>query len=197
MGNLSSYKNQNKQLDNQLDQQFNWSEHNFTNTDNYTLNNQKFICRVVDIYDGDTCICILPLYNSFYKFNIRLADIDTCEMKSKVEYNKNLALLARMRLYELIIGSKSNLDLEITRKDLRTELNNNVYLIKLMCGEFDKYGRLLGWLFDNNDTDILLSHDKSFNHILINEKLAYLYNGKTKLTEDDQVNILKIDHIND
>jgi endonuclease YncB( thermonuclease family) len=191
MGNLSSYKNQNKQLDNQLDQQINWTKYNFTNTDNHTLNNQNFICRVVDIYDGDTCICILPLYNSFYKFNIRLADIDTCEIKSKVEYNKNLALLARMRLYELIIGSKSNLDLEITRKDLRTELNNNVYLIKLMCGEFDKYGRLLGWLFDINNTDLSLSHDKSFNHILINEKLAYLYNGKTKLTEDDQVNILK------
>jgi hypothetical protein len=30
----------------------------------------------------------------------------------------------------------------------------------------------------------------SFSDILVKEKLAYVYNGKTKLTEDEQIKIL-------
>ena len=104
--------------------------------------------------------------------------------------NKNLALEARKRLCVLISSEFENMDLNISKKDLITKLNEKCYIIKIKCGDFDKYGRLLGWLYDKNsviDTPI----EQSFNHILIKEHLAYKYEGKTKLTEEDQLELLK------
>ena len=165
------------------------SNYNINNTDEFSLNNLFIDVRVVSIYDGDTCTCILPLFNNFYKFNIRLADIDTCEIKSKSIESKNLALNARKRLCTLISSDFDNIDINISKKDLIIKLNQKCYIIKIKCGSFDKYGRLLGWLYDKNSLpDITI--DKSYNHILIKEHLAYKYEGKTKLTETEQVNIL-------
>jgi len=168
-----------------------WAPHNFSNTNDFSLNGQYIVGRVVDIYDGDTITCVLNILGSFYKFNIRLAEIDTCEMKSKNENNKMFAQKARSRLYELITESQNALDLHISRKELRDILNKDVYLIKIMCGEFDKYGRLLGWLF-NKSNELVIPSDmsNSFNHILIKEKLAYEYKGDTKLTEKQQIEYL-------
>ena len=44
------------------------SNYNINNTDEFSLNNLFIDVRVVSIYDGDTCTCILPLFNNFYKF---------------------------------------------------------------------------------------------------------------------------------
>ena len=165
----------------------------FANTQEFSLNNKIFKARVVDIYDGDTCTCVIKLFDSFYKFNVRLAEIDTCEMKSKNAESKELACKARSRLVELVsngqITNKSDFDLHMKRNDLRKLLNENIYLINIKCGEFDKYGRLLAYLFPNNDSTYEPSN--SFNHMLINEKLAYRYMGDTKLTEAEQVNFLE------
>jgi endonuclease YncB( thermonuclease family) len=78
------------------------------------------------------------------------------------------------------------MELDISKKDLIEKLNKKCYLIKIKCGEFDKYGRLLGWLF-NKDSVKTISIEQSFNHILIKENLAYKYEGKTKLTEEEQL----------
>ncbi len=167
----------------------NWKEYNFDSTSEFSLNNKYLLCRIVDIYDGDTCTCILPLFNNFYKFTVRLADIDTCEMKSKSEINKELAYKARMELFNYVtdnLGVKKNIDLHTTRNEMRKILNENIYLVNILCGEFDKYGRLLGWLFDSKIS--VINPSESFNQKLINNKLAYKYEGKTKLTEEEQIN---------
>ena len=52
------------------------------------------------------------------------------------------------------------------------------------CHDFDKYGRLLLDLYLDKD-------EKSISDVLLEEKLAYVYNGKTKLNEDEQLNLLK------
>jgi endonuclease YncB( thermonuclease family) len=163
------------------------ADYNINNVKSFSLENMFIECRIIDIYDGDTCTCIIPVFNDFYKFNIRLADIDTCEMKSKQKENKDLALEARKRLCMLISEDLNDIPLDITRKKLSIRLNSKCYTIKIKCGDFDKYGRLLGWLFKidaTNETPV----DQSLNYILINEKLAYKYEGKTKLTEEEQVN---------
>ena len=165
-------------------------QYNINNTSKFSLNKLFTDARVVDIYDGDTCTCIIPLFDSCYQFTIRLADIDTCEIKSKNIENKQLALEARKLLCQLISDDFNNIDCNITRKELSHKLNEKSYIIKLKCGEFDKYGRLLGLLY-NKDALVDISIDESFNHIMINKKLAYQYEGKTKLTEEEQIDLLK------
>jgi len=167
----------------------NLENYNINNVTKFSLNNLFIETRVIEIYDGDTCTCILPVYNHFFKFNIRLADIDTCELKSKSNNNKNLALEARKRLCSLISDDFVDIDLNISKKDLISKLNSKCYIIKIKCGDFDKYGRLLGWLY-NNDATTETPLQQSFNHILLDEKLAYKYEGKTKLTEEEQINLL-------
>jgi len=153
----------------------------------FSLKNQYIPARVVDIYDGDTITCVLNIFNQYFRFHIRLSEIDTCEMKSKEVTNKKLAYEARNRLFNLIT-SKYITENE-KRKEVRKILNESVYMIHLLCDDFDKYGRLLGWVFPYKTFQY--DTKKSFNHQLINENLAYFYKGDTKLTEEEQINLMK------
>jgi endonuclease YncB( thermonuclease family) len=116
---------------------------------------------------------------------VRLAGIDTCELKSK---NREQGLRARMRLYELIAKNDSaGIDINIARKNLRQKMKESKCLVILRCGSFDKYGRLLGWMYHVEDHEMA----KSFNDILVNEKLAYVYFGEKKLSDDEQIIVIK------
>jgi endonuclease YncB( thermonuclease family) len=90
---------------------------------------------------------------------------------------------AKKRIYNLITGK--NADIDLNKKSIKTELNNNCYLVYLKCYDFDKYGRVLGDIYKDENSD------ESFSSILIKEKLAYVYSGKTKLTEQEQIELLK------
>jgi len=156
----------------------NWKEHSYNNTPSFSLQNLECYCRVVKIHDGDTFTIILPVFNSFYRFSVRLIDIDTCEIKSVNPTCKMIAMNARKRLFELVTKQTSS--------DLSDKfLSDNVYLVYIKCKDFDKYGRLLGDVYKTDEDDI------SFSEILMEEKLAYLYDGKKKLTEEEQIEILK------
>tara|TARA_B110000259_G_C13894619_1_gene354347 strand:+ start:318 stop:884 length:567 start_codon:yes stop_codon:yes gene_type:complete len=173
----------------------NWINNNYNSTNNFSLEGKYIRCRLVDIYDGDTCTCILYVFNNYYKFNIRLADIDTCEISSKIYNVKELGYKARMFLFKRVTNLDE--DLYISRKEMRNKLNKKVYLLNILCGEFDKYGRLLGWLFNKDilykcSKELLLL--KSLNTELLNERLAYKYNGKSKLTELEQLELLKVNN---
>ena len=65
------------------------NNYNINNTPKFSLSllfkDELVKARVVNIYDGDTITCILPINNKYYNFKIRLAGIDTCEIKSKCE----------------------------------------------------------------------------------------------------------------
>lgn len=176
----SSQSDQIQNEDNKYKNFFNNST--LDNTSTLTLDGNTLYGKVVDIYDGDTCTIILPFKDKPYKFNVRLAEIDTCEMKSKSPLNKELALKARNRLLELITEQKSQLE---DRKNIRQLLNSNNFILSVKCGKYDKYGRLLCWLYKKDKLETV-----SFNQILVNEKLAYNYNGKKKLTEQEQLNLL-------
>lgn len=167
---------------------YDFTNKTFDNTENFSLKDRCVKCRVVDIYDGDTCTCVIPFNGNFYKFIIRLADIDTCELKSTNMAVKEHAYKARLRLYRLITKDMSNIELNISRKELRKKLNANVYIVNLKCGDFEKYGRLLGWIYDINMTKY--NYDTTYNNILVQEKLATLYDGGTKLTENEQMNLI-------
>lgn len=157
-------------------------------TEYFSLNGINTYGRLVDIYDGDTLKIILPVMNNYYKFDIRLKGIDTCEIKSHNIENKTKGLQARKRVCEMveeIWGNYEHSKLE-TKNDIHEYLKEIVCIVYVKCYEFDKYGRLLA--------DVYIEHEninpKSISEILLNEKLAYVYEGKTKLTEKEQLDIL-------
>ena len=158
-----------------------WSKYNINTAPKFSLKDTECFARVVQIYDGDTLTAVIPLLNQFYKFSIRLEGIDTCELSSTTHENKIIASKAKNRLIELVTQKTA----ESLTPDLKTYLINNVELVYLSCQDFDKYGRILASVKKTKE-DL-----ESFSQILMKEKLAYSYDGKKKLNELEQINLLQ------
>ena len=154
---------------------------NDKNTNAFSFDGLNCICRVIDVTDGDTVKVIINFKNDYYKIIVRLNNIDTCETRSKCEENKQKGLEAKKRVFNLITGKTIDI---IDKKYIKNELNENCYLCYIKCYDFDKYGRVLADIYSNEKSS------ESFSNILINEKLAYIYGGKTKLTETQQIELL-------
>lgn len=155
-------------------------------TPNWSLQGRTLFARLVDMYDADTLTIILPLQSGYFKFSGRVHGIDTSEMKSKIAENKITANKARNRMLQLCNVHNVSLEKTYTRKEVQAMLSQDVYLVWIKCGDWDKYGRLLVQVYkDKEDLTELGS-------ILIEENLAYPYFGETKLTESQQVNTMKI-----
>lgn len=153
-------------------------------TPEFSLFGTSTYARVTSVHDGDTLTCIIPIFNQFFKFTTRLNGIDTCEITSDNAANKQLAVKARNRLIDIITHGDSKNMLLDGRKFVCDLFDKDIYLIWLECGSFDKYGRLLV-------TAKLHQEDpKSFSQILIDEHLAYKYDGGKKLSEEEQINLL-------
>jgi endonuclease YncB( thermonuclease family) len=141
----------------------------------FSLKNMEFLCKIIDVYDGDTCKMIIYIDNKFVKFHCRLLGIDTPEikpLKSKENREDEImrAKLCRNRLISLCCNDNRE---KITDSNYKEVLENNNNLVKVKCYEFDKYGRVL---------IELLTHDgESFNNILVKEGLAKEYDGGKKL----------------
>jgi len=94
-------------------------------------------CRVIKCYDGDT-ITVAAFYpeDQLCKFSVRIAGIDCPEIKTPDPNEKEVAVLARDRVTNLILGQIVEL------KNIQTE----------------KYGRLLATVLyqDQSVGDILL-----------------------------------------
>lgn len=148
----------------------------------FSLNGMETYARVVDIYDGDTMTCVLPLFNDYYKFIVRLDGIDTCEIRNKNANLKQKGLLAKKLIIDTLLPD-NKCELDITRNDLREYLKKHVVIVWLKCLEFDKYGRLLGDVFVNKESD------KSLSNVILDNKLGYIYNGGSKLEESQQENL--------
>jgi len=150
------------------------------NTPYFSLNGNKYLAKIVNVIDGDTIVVIISLFNNFYKFNVRLNGIDTCETRSDNLEIKNLGLKAKYRVIEIITEKKYK---DLDKKAIINIFKNNNYLVNILCYEFDKYGRLLADVYIKNE---------NISNILIKENLAYFYDGKTKCSEDEIINNLKI-----
>ena len=135
--------------------------------------------KVVEMYDGDTCKIVLIYKNELMKFNCRLMHLDTPEMKpprnkpNREEEIKN-AIKCRNRLLQLTSSCELSLEDNKTKIQIKKLLDKNNKIITIKCHEFDKYGRLLVELL-NEENDI-----KTFNDILIEEGMAKRYEGGTK-----------------
>jgi endonuclease YncB( thermonuclease family) len=127
----------------------------------FSLEGKTKLCRVVDIYDGDTCKVVFKLNRKIYRWNIRMEGYDSPEMRiSKDDPNRDA----------------KKMDAIHAKNYLKSLIMNDNQLIYVKCGEFDKYGRLLGTIFINKKDKI------SVNEMMINNNFGYVYNGGTKIT---------------
>ena len=115
--------------------------------------------KVVSVYDGDTVKIIFPLNDTLYKWNCRLIGVDTPELRTKCSVEKQY-------------GYK-------VRDFLRSKILNKV--INVVCGDLDKYGRLLVTLQ-------CIGEECSVNQWLINNDYAFAYDGGTKRSWEQHLN---------
>ena len=122
----------------------------------FSFEGRKCIGKVVDVYDGDTVKIVFPLSEKepdrLYKWNCRLINVDTPELRTKNLKEKEFGKLVRNKLREKI-------------------LDNLVYI---SCMDFDKYGRLLVEIFEDSEYKI------SINNWLISNEYAKEYHGGKK-----------------
>ena len=113
------------------------------------------------VLDGDTIDVTIDLgFDLYKKERVRIAGVDTPEKRTRDLEEKALGIDAtnwlKKKLEDTIAGEGDELA-------IRTEL----------VGGMGKYGRLLGWLYINEDTI-------SLNEQMIIEGYAWEYDGGTK-----------------
>jgi endonuclease YncB( thermonuclease family) len=118
----------------------------------------NFLCKVVDVYDGDTVTIIL--YNKFgyEKHKLRMYGYDSPELRPSRDLPN--------RLEEIIKAKKAKMFLS----DL--VLNK---IVKFESMGYDKYGRLLGKLYIIN-----YCAEEDINQLMIDSGHGYKYYGGTK-----------------
>ena len=119
------------------------------------------VTEIVKVLDGDTIDVLIDLgFDLFKKERVRIAGVDTPEKRTRDLEEKALGIDAtnwlKKKLEDTIAGDGDVLT-------IRTEL----------VGGPGKYGRLLGWLYINEDAI-------SLNEQMITEGYAWEYDGGTK-----------------
>lgn len=142
------------------------------NTPLFSLDASKMNARVLSVHDGDTVQIACIVFGKMYRFNARLNGIDTLEMTG---IDKNGAIQARTRLLELCTGGIRPDSQCGTRQQIQSFLQKYPAHVYVICNKFDKYGRILIDI-KKSDTD-----EETFSDILLKEKLAKSYDGKTKI----------------
>jgi len=146
------------------------------NVNSFNLNGYICKAKVLRCHDADTITVALPFIGTFYKFIVRLAGIDSFELKSENEILRNKAVISRNKLLDLLTGNT------ITQyEDSETFFKEHVVIVDIHCNRFDKYGRLLG--------DVLVGGINVSKYLLDNG-LAYVYAGGTKLTDAQQLTLI-------
>lgn len=145
----------------------------------FSLDGTNTQCKIVHVYDADTCRAVMKLNNKLCKFTLRLEGIDSPEMrpskdKEGREEEIKAAKKARNRLIQMVTDQELDVDdVKLNKKIISQLLSDSRKLINIHCGGFDKYGRLLATLYESEG-------DKSINERLIEEGHGYSYNGGTK-----------------
>ena len=122
---------------------------------------EYYVRKVENVVDGDTIDVLIDLgFDILFQSRVRLAGIDTPESRTKDLAEKALGLEAKEYLKKALKDAKSVV--------IKTE--------KMDSSE--KYGRILGWVYINGDTE-------SLNDKMINDGYAWGYLGDTKVKDFD------------
>ena len=126
----------------------------------FSFKGKVLMAKPCHIYDGDTFSICFSHNNEIMKWRCRCLGYDSPEMKPLLknlnrDKEKELAKLAKARLEELLTANASN------------------GLVKVICGDFDKYGRILVTVCCYNSAE-------SINDIMIKEGHGKIYDGGKK-----------------
>jgi micrococcal nuclease len=122
---------------------------------------QYYVRKVEGVVDGDTIDVLIDLgFDILFASRVRLAGIDTPESRTRDLKEKALGLESKEYLKKALKDAKSVV--------IKTE--------KMDSSE--KYGRILGWIYINDDT-------VSLNDMMINDGYAWGYMGDTKVKDFD------------
>ena len=120
---------------------------------------EYYVRKVENVVDGDTIDVLIDLgFDILFQSRVRLAGIDTPESRTKDLKEKALGLESKEYLKKHLKDAKSVV--------IKTE--------KMDSSE--KYGRILGWIYVNDDTE-------SVNDKMINDGYAWGYMGDTKVKD--------------
>ena len=120
---------------------------------------EYFVKEVKNVVDGDTIDVVIDLgFDILFASRVRLAGIDTPESRTTDKAEKSLGLESKEYLKKNLKDAKPIV--------IKTEKMNSS----------EKYGRILGWLYINNDTE-------SINDKMINDGYAWGYLGETKIKD--------------
>jgi micrococcal nuclease len=120
-----------------------------------------YVRKVENVVDGDTIDVLIDLgFDILFASRVRLAGIDTPESRTRDLKEKALGLESKEYLKKALKDAKSVV--------IKTE--------KMDSSE--KYGRILGWIYINEDT-------VSLNDMMINDGYAWGYLGDTKVKDFD------------
>jgi len=124
------------------------------NIPKFSFFGKVFLVKVVRCYDGDTLYCAFKIMDQYQQFTVRMIGYNSSEIKQKKslpdeerESEKKLAIVAKLRLEELVLGK----------------------LVYLYCYKFDNFGRILGVIKINQNDE------KSVNQIMIDDKMGELF----------------------
>ncbi len=139
------------------------SEHNELNKQTvdscvfFSLSDNVVQAKIVSVYDGDTCTAVFKFKGEYVKFKIRMYGYDSPEIKP------SLSLLDRDQIIANAKKAKKELEKLILGK-----------VVTLKCGEWDKYGRLLGHIYVGELNELYV------NDYMIKNGFGYEYHGGTK-----------------
>ena len=133
------------------------------------------VVTIDKVLDGDTIDVTIDLgFDLYKKERVRVAGVDTPEKRTRDLEEKELGIHAtnwlKKKLEDTIAGDGDELS-------IRTEL----------VGGMGKYGRLLGWLYINEET-------VSLNEQMITEGYAWEYDGGTKQKDFEQLREIRREH---
>jgi micrococcal nuclease len=122
---------------------------------------EYYVRKVENVVDGDTIDVLIDLgFDILFQSRVRLAGIDTPESRTKDLAEKALGLESKEYLKKHLKDVKSVV--------IKTEKMNST----------EKFGRILGWIYVNGDTE-------SLNDKMINDGYAWGYMGDAKVKDFD------------
>lgn len=122
---------------------------------------EYYVRKIENVVDGDTIDVLIDLgFDILFASRVRLAGIDTPESRTSDKFEKALGLEAK----------------EYLKKQLKDAKNVVIRTEKMDSSE--KYGRILGWIYINGESD-------SINNRMINDGYAWGYLGDTKIKDFD------------
>ena len=130
-------------------------EHYTKDTPMLNVNGNAYLAKVVHIYDGDTMHIVFREFGSYYKWNCRVTGVDTPELRTKNEAEKEKGYQVRDILRDMFLDK----------------------IVTVQTFEFDKYGRLL---IDIVFQDPTTKEETKLSEWLIKNGHAYEYHGGTK-----------------